>query len=329
MSYSFWLAARILWYQYTKEKDNTTTFVTPVVEYWLERKMAQWVHHEGSIWRPIAPWADTLLRSYISLQLLYYGATSRYSYSTTELHLATATLLRSYISLQLLYYGATSRYSYSTTELHLATATLLRSYISLQLLYYGATSRYSYSTTELHLATATLLRSYISLQLLYYGATSRYSYSTTELHLATATLLRSYISLQLLYYGATSRSCKWKTLQLMSTPQCGIGCRHWLQTTSVHFKLKKYSRVHCNSSNVLQIKLKWILYTKCFLFIISLYLVFLSCQNYTKYVFFNNIFVLCSLVVQILVVILLLNVIFFGLWNYWKMNSSSVLRTWR
>ena len=32
-----------------------TAFVTPVVEHWLEREIAQWVHHEGSIRRPIAP----------------------------------------------------------------------------------------------------------------------------------------------------------------------------------------------------------------------------------------------------------------------------------
>ena len=34
---------------------HTTTFVTPVVEHWLEREIAKWVHHEGSIRRPIAP----------------------------------------------------------------------------------------------------------------------------------------------------------------------------------------------------------------------------------------------------------------------------------
>ena len=28
---------------------HTTAFVTPVVEHWLEREIAQWVHHEGSI----------------------------------------------------------------------------------------------------------------------------------------------------------------------------------------------------------------------------------------------------------------------------------------
>ena len=37
------------------------------LEHWLEWEIAQWVHHEGSIQRPIAPWANAL---------------------TTELHLA-------------------------------------------------------------------------------------------------------------------------------------------------------------------------------------------------------------------------------------------------
>ena len=46
---------------------HTTTFVTPVVEHWLEWEIAPWIHDKGLIWRPIAPWANTL---------------------TTELHLA-------------------------------------------------------------------------------------------------------------------------------------------------------------------------------------------------------------------------------------------------
>ena len=33
---------------------HTTAFVTPVMENWLEREMAQLVHPEGSIRRPIA-----------------------------------------------------------------------------------------------------------------------------------------------------------------------------------------------------------------------------------------------------------------------------------
>ena len=42
---------------------HTTAFVTPVMEHWLEREIAQWVHththHEGSIRRPIAPCANS------------------------------------------------------------------------------------------------------------------------------------------------------------------------------------------------------------------------------------------------------------------------------
>ena len=38
----------------------TTAFVTPVVEHWLEGDVAQWVPHEGSIRRPIAPSANAL-----------------------------------------------------------------------------------------------------------------------------------------------------------------------------------------------------------------------------------------------------------------------------
>ena len=46
---------------------HPTAFVTPVVEHWLEREIAQWAHHEESIRRPIKPLANAL---------------------TTELHLA-------------------------------------------------------------------------------------------------------------------------------------------------------------------------------------------------------------------------------------------------
>ena len=46
----------------TDRITHTTAFVTPVVEHWLEQEIAQWVHpHEGSIWRPIAPWANALI----------------------------------------------------------------------------------------------------------------------------------------------------------------------------------------------------------------------------------------------------------------------------
>ena len=39
---------------------HTTAFVTPVVKHWLEREIAQWVRHKGSIRRSIAPWANAL-----------------------------------------------------------------------------------------------------------------------------------------------------------------------------------------------------------------------------------------------------------------------------
>ena len=39
---------------------TTTVFVTPVVEHWLERELAQWVHREESTRRPIAPRANAL-----------------------------------------------------------------------------------------------------------------------------------------------------------------------------------------------------------------------------------------------------------------------------
>ena len=33
----------------TDRIEHATAFVTPVVEHWLEREIAQWVYHEGSI----------------------------------------------------------------------------------------------------------------------------------------------------------------------------------------------------------------------------------------------------------------------------------------
>ena len=64
MDYSFRLFCM---HHLTDRITHTTAFLKPVVDYWLEREIAQWVHHEGSIRRPIAPWANAL---------------------TTELHLA-------------------------------------------------------------------------------------------------------------------------------------------------------------------------------------------------------------------------------------------------
>ena len=39
---------------------HTTAFVTPVMEHWLEREIAQWVYHEGTIQTPMASRVNTL-----------------------------------------------------------------------------------------------------------------------------------------------------------------------------------------------------------------------------------------------------------------------------
>ena len=45
MGYSFRLAAKVLLYAPSHRQDiHTTAFVTQVVEHWLEREIAQWVH---------------------------------------------------------------------------------------------------------------------------------------------------------------------------------------------------------------------------------------------------------------------------------------------
>ena len=54
----------------TERIAHSMVCVTPVVEHWLERAIAQWVHREGSIRRFIASWANAL---------------------TTELHLVPTT----------------------------------------------------------------------------------------------------------------------------------------------------------------------------------------------------------------------------------------------
>ena len=56
IGYPFRLAVRAFYMHHPTDRiTHTTAFVTPAVEHWLEREIAQWVHHEGSIRRPIAP----------------------------------------------------------------------------------------------------------------------------------------------------------------------------------------------------------------------------------------------------------------------------------
>ena len=47
----FPISNKVFFYMHhpTDRIEHTTAFVTPVVEHWLEREIAQWVHHEGSI----------------------------------------------------------------------------------------------------------------------------------------------------------------------------------------------------------------------------------------------------------------------------------------
>ena len=67
MDYSFRLPARVLLYA-SFMMIHTTAFVTPVVEHWLEREIAQWVHpmKDRSV-DPSHHERTLLLLSYISL----------------------------------------------------------------------------------------------------------------------------------------------------------------------------------------------------------------------------------------------------------------------
>ena len=67
MSYSFRLASRVLLYVPSHRQDSTA-FVTPVMENWLEREIAQWVHSMKDRSDDPSHHERTLLpRSYISL----------------------------------------------------------------------------------------------------------------------------------------------------------------------------------------------------------------------------------------------------------------------
>ena len=77
IGYSFRLVARVLLYVPSHRQD-TTAFVTPVVEHWLEREIAQWVH----------PMKDRSDDPSHHDERSYHGATSRsycFSYVVTLL----------------------------------------------------------------------------------------------------------------------------------------------------------------------------------------------------------------------------------------------------
>ena len=69
IGYSFQLTARVLLYAHPTDRiAHTTAFVTPVVELWLEREIAQWAHPMKDRSDDPSHHERTLLpRSYISL----------------------------------------------------------------------------------------------------------------------------------------------------------------------------------------------------------------------------------------------------------------------
>ena len=76
---------------------HTMAIVTPVVEHWLERTIAQWVHHEGWIRWPIAPWANALT---MELQLAPYNT----AFNLVVIAGKNAFLRMCYAYLKLLFY---------------------------------------------------------------------------------------------------------------------------------------------------------------------------------------------------------------------------------
>ena len=72
IGYSFRLTARVILYHHPTDRiAHTKAFVTPVVEHWLEREIAQWVHPMKDRSDNPSHHERTLLpRSYISLPLM-------------------------------------------------------------------------------------------------------------------------------------------------------------------------------------------------------------------------------------------------------------------
>ena len=59
---------------------HTTDVAIPVVEHWLEREIAQWIHHEGSIRRPIAPLAKATSLIYLTMNINRYKCSGPFTY---------------------------------------------------------------------------------------------------------------------------------------------------------------------------------------------------------------------------------------------------------
>ena len=90
---------------------HTTAFITPVMEHWLEREIAQWVHHEELIWWPIAQWLNTLSTELhltsdtICYKSLYWGTVYCRGQNMGQFSFYLNTVLRSLIFDDLQYIG--------------------------------------------------------------------------------------------------------------------------------------------------------------------------------------------------------------------------------
>ena len=86
MGYSFLLTARVLLYAPSHRQDSTyhaRPFVTPVVEHWQEREIAQWVHPMKDRSDDPSHHERTLLpRSYISLLTIQISTCDRICFIT-------------------------------------------------------------------------------------------------------------------------------------------------------------------------------------------------------------------------------------------------------
>ena len=104
---------------------HTTAFVTPVVELWLEPEIAQRVHHEESIWRPIAPWANALTMELHLTPFYMHHPTDRIAHTTAFVAPAVELWLEWEIAQRVHHEGSIWRpiapwANALTTELHLA-----------------------------------------------------------------------------------------------------------------------------------------------------------------------------------------------------------------
>ena len=79
MGYSLWLAVRVVLYAWSYRQDSTYHKLCYTSHGALaETRNSSWVHYEESIQQPIAPWADALPQSHISLLWWGWGGGGHY-----------------------------------------------------------------------------------------------------------------------------------------------------------------------------------------------------------------------------------------------------------